>query len=278
MRAALRRWLLKGLVRLGRDPRGGGIAALTYHSLDESGSPISFPPAFCRAQLDWLAQQRYQSLTASQATAALTGRQPLPERAVAITFDDGFRSVLEVAFPLLSERGFVATVFCAAGYMGRTYGWAGVSGIPPFELMDWEEARFLADSGWEIGAHTINHARLTELPEQTRLEEIRGGRRILLERVGGEIGAFSYPYGAFDARCAEAAAECGFTSAWTMEPMINALGCNRLTLGRFNCDRVRSDSPETAALAAQICLGGQYGRYAAITARRLRVRGREGRP
>ncbi len=272
MKAAARRWLLKGLVLLARDLRGRGVAALTYHSLDASGSPISFPAERCRAQLDWLAEQGYRALTAEQAAAALAGERPLPERAVAITFDDGFRSVREVAFPLLAERGFTGTVFCAAGCMGRPAEWTGAPRAPALPLMSWEEARFLADQGWEIGGHTRSHARLTELSEAAQREEIEEGRRILMERVGAPVTSFAYPYGAYDARGAQAVAAAGFASAWTMEPVINAPGCDGYRLGRFHCNRVQSDSPETAALAARVYLGGCYGRYAVLTGRRLRRR------
>jgi peptidoglycan/xylan/chitin deacetylase (PgdA/CDA1 family) len=272
VKAVVRGWLLRGLARLERDLRGGGIPSLTYHSLDASGSPVSFPGDYCRAQLDWLAVRGYRSLTAEQAAAALAGAGPLPERAVAITFDDGFRSVREVGFPLLAERGFTATVFCVAGSMGKRCEWPGAPREPALELMSWEEVRFLADRGWEIGGHTVTHARLTELPEAARQEEIEEGRRMVMERAGVPVTSFAYPYGAYDAGCARAAAAAGLASAWTMEPVVNAPGCDRYTLGRFHCNRVQSDSPRAAALAARVCLGGRYGWYAALTARPLRRR------
>ncbi len=270
MKAAARRWLLKGLTRLEKDPRG--LPSLTYHSLDSSGSPISFPADRCEAQLDWLVERGYRALTTEQAVAALVGQQPMPERAVAITFDDGFRSVREVGFPLLTERGLIATVFCAAGYMARPCAWPGAPRRPALDLMSWEDVRFLADQGWEIGGHTVSHARLTELPEAAQREEIEEGRRILMERAGVRVTSFAYPYGAYDAQCARVVAAAGFASAWTMEPVVNAPRCDPYALGRFHCDRVQSDSPETAALAARVCLGGRYDCYAILTMRQLRRR------
>jgi peptidoglycan/xylan/chitin deacetylase (PgdA/CDA1 family) len=266
-----KRWLLQALARLGRDTRAG-LPSLTYHSIDESASPISFAASFCRAQLGWLAARGYRSLTARRAQQALASGHPLPARSVVLTFDDGFRSVRETAFALLSEFGFVATVFCASGYLGGRGTWSRAPGIPEFEMMSWDDLSFLARQGWEIGGHTLRHARLPELPDDRMGEEIEGDRRMLEARLGVEVTAFAYPYGAYDARCLRAAAAAGFTSGWTMQPRINWCGDDLFTLGRFNCDRVRADSPETARLAVRVCLGGRYDAYARLTARRLRVR------
>jgi peptidoglycan/xylan/chitin deacetylase (PgdA/CDA1 family) len=272
---AAKRWLLRALARLAREP-GEGLAALTYHSIDESGSPVSFPVSFCRAQLGWLAACGYRALTARQAQQALSGEQPLPPQGIVLTFDDGFRTVRGTAFDLLSEFGFTATVFCASGYLGGRCGWQRAPGIPEFEMMDWDDVGFLVEQGWEVGGHTVTHARLPELPDDVLAEEIGRDRETLGGKLGVAVTSFAYPYGAYDARCVQAAAAAGFASAWTMQPRINRQGGEVLTLGRFNCDRVRADSPETAALAAQVCLGGRYDAYARLTARRLRVRRRPG--
>jgi len=270
---AVKRLLLRALARCESDT-SAGLPALTYHSIDESGSPISFPSSYCRAQLGWLASRGYRAITAQRARSMLSGEQPLAPRSVVLTFDDGFRSVRETAFDLFSEFGFTATVFCTAGYIGKRCGWPRAASIPEFELMTWDDLAFLAEQGWEIGGHTVSHARLTELPEDKAREEIAAGRRTLEERLGRDVTSFAYPYGAHNEMSVEAAAAAGFTSAWTMEPQINWGGCDLLTLGRFNCDRIRPDGPETAGLAARVYVGGRYGAYAALTARGLRLRRR----
>jgi len=140
--------------------------------------------------------------------------------------------------------------------------------------MSWADLAFLASQGWEIGAHTVSHASLPELPAARAREEIAEGRRILQEQTRCEVESFAYPFGRFDEQSIGTVAAAGFTSAWTMAPRANHPGCDLLTLGRFNCDRVRSEDPETAALAARVYLGGCYAQYAFLTARSLRVRTR----
>lgn len=272
MKALLKKWLLLSLLRLRKRAGNAAIPALTYHSIDESGSLISFPTEFFRAQVSWLAENGYRSLTASQAAAALAGKEELASPGVVLTFDDGFRSVRDTAYPILAEYGFVATIFVTSGYVGKPCGWDRAPQAPGMELMSWEEIRFLARQGWEIGGHTLSHAHLTRLGAAELKREITAGRRILQEEVGCEVSSFAYPFGEFDQRCAQLAREAGFCSAWTMEPTINRPGRELWALGRFNCDRIRSDSPQTAALAAQVYLGDCYHYYAFITARWLRVR------
>jgi peptidoglycan/xylan/chitin deacetylase (PgdA/CDA1 family) len=274
VRRRLKRWLLRSLLRLAERTSVENIAALTYHSVDESGSPVSFPESHLRSQMAWLASAGYRSLTATEAAAALSGRREGVGRSVVLTFDDGFRSVREAAFPILSEYGFVGTVFCASGYVGRQSEWACEPAIPALDLMSWADIAFLASQGWEIGAHTVSHASLPELPPARAREETAESRRILQEQTGCEVQSFAYPFGRFDQQSVGSVATAGFTSAWTMEPRANRPGCDLLTLGRFNCDRIRSEDSDTAALAARAYLGGCYPQYAFLTARSLRVRTR----
>jgi peptidoglycan/xylan/chitin deacetylase (PgdA/CDA1 family) len=176
--------------------------------------------------------------------------------------------------PILSEVGFTATVFCAAAYVGGRCGWDRAPGIPDLEMMSWGDLGLLLDAGWEIGGHTASHAHLPRLTPDGIREEIASGRRMLEDRLARSIASFAYPYGEFDERCVAVAAEMGFDSAWTMIPTTNPPGCGLLTLGRFNCDRIRSEDPETAELALRTYVSGRYDVYALVTARRIRVRRR----
>ncbi len=274
MKRPAKRLLLRGLLRLARKPRPGEIVALTYHSIDESGSRISLPPAHFRRQIEWLASSGYRSLAADEAAARLAGRREPTVGGIVLTFDDGFLSVYETAFPILSEFGFVATVFCAAGYVGKVCAWERAPGIPEMPMMSWDELASLTQGGWELGGHTVSHARLPPLSPEAMREEIAEGRRILEDETGCPVTSFAYPYGESDQACAVAVAEAGFHSAWTMNPAANRPGCDAFSLGRFNCDRIRSETPDLAELAVRTYLSGRYNVYAFLTGRRLRVRRR----
>jgi len=274
MKRAVRKLLLRSLLGLPRRPRGGEILALTYHSIDESGSAVSFPEEHFRAQVGWLSSSGYRSLTASEAANALAQGTVPAAPSIVLTFDDGFRAVADRALPVLSEAGFRATVFCATGYVGGQCGWDRAPGIPAMEMMSWDDLGRLLDAGWEIGGHTVSHAHLTTLAPEGRREEIDAGRRMIEDRLGCPVTSFAYPYGEFDEHCAAIVAETRFSSAWSMVPVINTPASGLFHLGRFNCDRIQSEEPKAAELAVRTYASGRYGIYAVLTARRIRFRRR----
>lgn len=164
-------------------------AILMYHSLDETGSPVSITPATFRTQLRILAGQGIPVVPLSQA-AAKPG-------SVAITFDDAFRSFGESALPELARHGIPATVFAVSGYCGRNNAWPGQPpGIPVLPLMSWNELRDARSAGVEIGAHTVTHPRLDRISETAARHEIEDSAREIEDRLGVAVHSFAYPYGA----------------------------------------------------------------------------------
>jgi peptidoglycan/xylan/chitin deacetylase (PgdA/CDA1 family) len=76
-------------------------------------------------------------------------RRQLPRRSVVLTFDDGYRSFLQHAFPILKELGFTATLFVYTDYVG-----AGPNAL------GWNDLKRLADEGVQIEAHSKRQDRL----------------------------------------------------------------------------------------------------------------------
>lgn len=174
------------------------LPILTFHSIDVSGSVISVSPADFTAHINTLALEGWQSCAVSQ---VLRWRQAgdLPRRTVAITFDDGYRSVYEAALPVLRDHGFTATVFVTAGRCGSDNRWLGQPAqIPTWPMLSWDEVRALSREGWEIGAHGITHRPLTSVDSDEAMQEIKASRQILSERAGSDVLSFAYPYGAHD--------------------------------------------------------------------------------
>lgn len=168
-------------------------AILTYHSIDESGSPISISEAVFRSQIAWLAKGHVKVVSLE----ALM-RMPTSANAVALTFDDGFVNFGDVAAPLLADHGLPATLFVVTDAAGRTNRWNGRPGrgVPELPLLNWESLRRLAEQGVELGAHTRTHPDLTRTPHEQLQDEILGsGDRIQVE-TGRAPTAFAYPYGA----------------------------------------------------------------------------------
>jgi peptidoglycan/xylan/chitin deacetylase (PgdA/CDA1 family) len=121
--------------------------------------------------------------------------------AVAITFDDAFGNFIDHALPVLRVHRFPATVFAVSGYCGGQNNWPSQpAGTPRMQLMGWNDLRDVAAAGFEIGAHTVTHPRLTTISDERVREELQECRRTIEDRTGASVRCFAYPYGDCDLR------------------------------------------------------------------------------
>ena len=201
-------------------PARTGVPILMYHKV---GATVDQPEdtflnvsadAFDR-QMHALTQMRYRALTFAQIVEALRNGQPLPRRVFAITFDDGYTSVGEVAAPILERYGFPATVFVVSNAAGGANTWDGVTGRPVLPLMGWDRLRELGQAGWEVAGHTCTHPHLNALNDVEALREISEGKAATEAHLNISLQTFCYPFGHFNARTPDLVQAAGFTGACT---------------------------------------------------------------
>jgi peptidoglycan/xylan/chitin deacetylase (PgdA/CDA1 family) len=163
-------------------------AILTYHSIDDSGSVISMPPATFRRHIDFLAASAIPVVPLDQ---VLTH-----PNSVAITFDDGFANLIDHAIPVLAEHNFPATIFLVTSYCGGQNNWPGQSynKASVLPLMSWEQAAALPPA-ISLGAHTVNHPDLTRLTPDDCDLELRNSQDQIRQRLGRPARWLAYPYG-----------------------------------------------------------------------------------
>lgn len=189
-----------GTLASGAARDGGRVAILTYHSVDESGSVLSTAPGLFAEQMRALHESGVPVLPLAEAIRQWR-RRSLPGRAVVITFDDGFRSVLEKGLPVLLRYGFTATVFVVSDYCGRDNAWpTQPPGFVRGPLLSWSEVRALCAAGFGVGAHSRTHPDLTRLSPRQAEEEIAGSKRAIEDQAQAPVEAFAYPYGVYDER------------------------------------------------------------------------------
>ena len=194
-----------------------GALVVTYHAVEPGPSPICVDPDLFRRQLDELVGGGARSLTVRELGERLAAGT-LPDRAVALTFDDGFASVVRTAAPLLRERGLTATVFCVAGHLGGRSDWATQpSGSPRLDLAGADELAKLAAAGFEIGSHSSTHMPLAGAGAEALRRELDDSRRRLEDAVGVEVTSFAHPYGVPAGGGAERLAAAGYHAACTAE-------------------------------------------------------------
>jgi peptidoglycan/xylan/chitin deacetylase (PgdA/CDA1 family) len=172
-------------------------AILTYHSIDDSGSPISVSREQLRAHCRFLISGRVRVLPLRELV-----RRPDGDDAVALTFDDAFANFRTAAMPELASHGLPATVFVVSDKVGTHNDWGGepAAGIPHLPLMTWDDLEWVADRGFEVGAHTRKHRWLPRVSANRIEDEIAGSARVIGQRLGGSPRSFAYPYGATDER------------------------------------------------------------------------------
>lgn len=209
-------------------------AILTYHALEDSRSVTAVSPDRFRMQMAALARNRYEILDLAELARRLDRERPLPRNVIALTFDDGYRSVHTVALPELRRRGFPATVFLATGHCGRWNDWPGEGECAPRRpMLTIEEVRALHDAGVAIGAHSVTHRSLSMLPFEAARREIEDSQRWLEDRLATRVGRFAYPYGATNRRLREYVAS-RFELACTTELRLARSGDDRHALPRID--------------------------------------------
>jgi len=193
------------------------VLVLCYHAMSRDWQAgFSATPDRLETQIGSLLERGYEGASFSDAVS-----RPPAERTLAITFDDSYRSVIELAAPVLSRLGVPGTVFVPTALAGseRPMAWPGIDhwlgGPHERELMpmSWDELRGLAGAGWEIGSHTRTHPRLPELDATALREELEGSRADIEERIEAPCTSLAFPYGDFDARVVEATRAAGYTAA-----------------------------------------------------------------
>jgi len=188
---------------------------LGYHAISARWPcTLAVSPQALEAQLERLVRRGYRGVTL---TEMVTER---PQgRVLVVTFDDAYRSVLKLAFPILRRLGLPGTVFAPTAHMdGTPMSWAGIDGWLDSEHRSeltgctWDELSVLAQAGWEIGSHTRTHARLPTFADEALADELRRSRQECEQRLGTPCLTIAYPYGDSDARVAAAARAAGYVA------------------------------------------------------------------
>ncbi|HEV8249861.1 MAG TPA: polysaccharide deacetylase family protein [Gaiellaceae bacterium] len=186
---------------------------LCYHAVsDRWPDPLAVPPSTLERHLRSLVASGFRP--ADLATAARVGR------ALHVTFDDAYRSVLR-AIPMLDRLRLPATVF-ACSALAET---GAPLAVPELErrsagyedelaTLDWEGLRALTERGIEIGSHTVTHPHLTQLSDGELARELEESRDAVAASLGRPCPYVAYPYGEHDLRVRRAASAAGYTAAF----------------------------------------------------------------
>lgn len=179
------------------------VRIVGYHRVADDPNPAllewAVPVSMFDAQMCFLAESGHETITCSEMIRRLRIGASL-DRAIVITFDDGYLDTVEVAAPIMAKYGQVATLFAVSGLLGRTAEWDARYGGEMAPLATAVQLRKLVEIGWEIGHHTISHAGLTRLTDEEILHEVLDGLDQLVSALGMPIETFAYPFSMQDER------------------------------------------------------------------------------
>jgi len=170
------------------------VPILNYHSVGAQADEYTVTDAQFAQQLDWLAAAGIRTLALHE---ALT---PHPQ-AVVLTFDDGKEDALTRVLPALQKRGMRAAFFIPTALVGR----------PGY--LTWDGVRALAAAGMEIGSHSVDHARLSELADESVRAQLVESKRVLEAQLHAPVDLLAYPYNSVRRRVRDAAEAAGYRIA-----------------------------------------------------------------
>jgi peptidoglycan/xylan/chitin deacetylase (PgdA/CDA1 family) len=199
-------------LRFSRRGHGAPVPILMYHHLKKLGpnpseSDLTWtvsPEAFV-AQMAYLAQNGWQSISPAQLVAYFTKGGPLPPRAFMITMDDGYKQVYTVAYPEFLKTGFRPVLFIVPQYTG--YG----------AFLDWAQLKELTKAGFTIGSHGYDHTDLRKANDAEVERQVGTSQAELSRRLGVEVDAFAYPYGSYNERSLTALEKYHYVTAYTID-------------------------------------------------------------
>jgi peptidoglycan/xylan/chitin deacetylase (PgdA/CDA1 family) len=203
----------------------GAIPVLLYHSVHdhpERGARRHTVSRACFAEhVDAIAASGRVAVGITELADALRGSGSLPERPVAITFDDGFADTYDAVEALL-RHGLSSTFYVTTGALGR-----------PDRLSRSEVAALSRLPGVEVGAHAVRHRRLDELDDRALAEEVGTSKAELEGLTQRAVPSFAYPHGAYDRRARQAVIAAGYRSAAAVKNAASHLGDDPFAIARW---------------------------------------------
>ncbi|HWK55015.1 MAG TPA: polysaccharide deacetylase family protein [Hyphomicrobiales bacterium] len=210
--------LCGGASALAQQPQA---VVLQYHHIStETPRSTSVNAEEFRQHMEYLRDNGFTVLPLEEVLQALQQHQELPAKTAVLTFDDGYRSVFDVAYPLLRDYGWPFTIFVPTGLITAT----------PGLYASWDQLREMGEHGATLANHTVSHPYLLDRSAYADEAAWRAGitREIteaearLEQETGQSHHIFAYPYGEFDATIQQLVSELGYVALAQNSGAINA--------------------------------------------------------
>jgi peptidoglycan/xylan/chitin deacetylase (PgdA/CDA1 family) len=189
------------------------VPVLCYHNLapQSKGRMVLAAKRF-EEQMRYLKSHGYRVITMKEFVEFISLKRQLPLKSVLLTFDDGYRSFLAYAYPVLKELGYSATLFVYTDYVG-TDG----------NAFTWADLKKLAQEGFDVEAHSKSHGDMVRGKNESAAEyakrldvELDRPRALFQKNLGFVPAIIAYPYGRQDDTVVRRTREEGYVAAFTV--------------------------------------------------------------
>lgn len=199
-----------------------GVPVLYYHSVNENAdNEVTITPEMLKEQLNYINDNDYVTITIKELYDYLKNNQPIPEKSIVITFDDGYMNNYTEAFPILKEMNMKATIFCVGNSLDGSY------------YLSKDAIKEMSDYGIDIESHTVNHLHLDTLSYNDQVSELKRSKEILENITGKEVLSIAYPFGDYNDDTLRAVKDAGYKLAFTTN-----LGLSDRNDNIFELDRI----------------------------------------
>ncbi len=184
------------------------IVVLQYHHFGiDTPASTSISPSLFDQHIAYLAENNFHVLDLEEALLSIQQGKPLPSKSVAVTIDDGYRSVYSEVFPRFKKRGWPFTVFVTTESVDEKHS----------IVMTWDQMREMQKKGVSFSPHSHTHPYMIKrLPEESlsdwkirMMNDIGINRKRLEEELGSTSKLFAYPYGEYDLETKRLISEMG---------------------------------------------------------------------
>jgi peptidoglycan/xylan/chitin deacetylase (PgdA/CDA1 family) len=203
------------------------MTILCYHAVDPHwrSSLAVRPEAFARQCAALKRARRVLDLPEAMTRLGSSGR--LPQGMAVLTFDDGFASLYDHAFPVLMRHRLPATVFLVAATLtpqGHPVDWIIPAPAQPPATLHLDQVLEMQQAGVRFASHSYAHRDLDALDEADCVRDLRDSRELLSDLLGRPVPFLAYPRGRHNPRVRRAAVRAGYTHAFTLPEAREARG------------------------------------------------------